>query len=200
MSVCGNTVPSTSGGELYDVSIEFQISYGVDIVPRSLIIWVFLLSLTRKYSVSTAVSHLTSTPSIRWHIFEIINHPFRHQNDTTHFLKWIFWSQRWLFQSADWLILITKMTRDADQSYRQKARSTSWWCHVRPPVVRSRRWVVVVAVVDRVRSNLSDIRTEIDGWGLSPRGAGYLFGGDVVNMVNFRFSTNHIFFYWILFY
>lgn len=22
--------------------------------------------------------------------------------------------------------------------------------------------------------------TEIDGWGLSPRGAGYLFGGDVV--------------------
>ncbi|PRP81839.1 serine/threonine-protein phosphatase 4 catalytic subunit [Planoprotostelium fungivorum] len=25
---------------------------------------------------------------------------------------------------------------------------------------------------------------EIDGWGLSPRGAGYLFGGDVVNMFN----------------
>ncbi len=27
---------------------------------------------------------------------------------------------------------------------------------------------------------------EIDGWGLSPRGAGYLFGGDIVNMFNER--------------
>ena len=27
---------------------------------------------------------------------------------------------------------------------------------------------------------------EIDGWGLSPRGAGYLFGGDVVAMFNER--------------
>jgi len=27
---------------------------------------------------------------------------------------------------------------------------------------------------------------EIDGWGLSPRGAGYLFGGDVVSMFNER--------------
>jgi serine/threonine-protein phosphatase 4 catalytic subunit len=25
---------------------------------------------------------------------------------------------------------------------------------------------------------------EIEGWGLSPRGAGYLFGGDVVSQVN----------------
>lgn len=25
---------------------------------------------------------------------------------------------------------------------------------------------------------------EIDGWGLSPRGAGYLFGGDVVDKFN----------------
>ena len=25
---------------------------------------------------------------------------------------------------------------------------------------------------------------EIEGWGLSPRGAGYLFGGDVVESVN----------------
>ena len=30
---------------------------------------------------------------------------------------------------------------------------------------------------------------DIDGWGLSPRGAGYLFGGDVVNQFN---STNNI--------
>mmetsp|Transcript_10570 Transcript_10570/g.25219 ORF Transcript_10570/g.25219 Transcript_10570/m.25219 type:complete len:117 (-) Transcript_10570:334-684(-) len=27
---------------------------------------------------------------------------------------------------------------------------------------------------------------EIDGWGLSPRGAGYLFGGDIVGMFNER--------------
>lgn len=30
---------------------------------------------------------------------------------------------------------------------------------------------------------------DIDGWGLSPRGAGYLFGGDVVNTFN---STNRV--------
>lgn len=27
--------------------------------------------------------------------------------------------------------------------------------------------------------------TDIDGWGQSPRGAGYLFGGDVVKAVSF---------------
>lgn len=34
----------------------------------------------------------------------------------------------------------------------------------------------------------SDPDPEIDGWGLSPRGAGYLFGGDVVTQVCFRKS------------
>ena len=28
---------------------------------------------------------------------------------------------------------------------------------------------------------------DIDGWGLSPRGAGYLFGGDVVSHVSISF-------------
>lgn len=30
---------------------------------------------------------------------------------------------------------------------------------------------------------------EIEGWGLSPRGAGYLFGGDIVDAFN---RTNNI--------
>lgn len=30
---------------------------------------------------------------------------------------------------------------------------------------------------------VSYINPDIEGWGLSPRGAGYLFGGDVVDMV-----------------
>lgn len=31
--------------------------------------------------------------------------------------------------------------------------------------------------------NIFDNNIEIDGWGYSPRGAGYLFGGDVVETV-----------------
>lgn len=39
------------------------------------------------------------------------------------------------------------------------------------------------------------IRLDIDGWGLSPRGAGYLFGGDVVaqvysSLLSFKNFTN----------
>ncbi|CAI7832713.1 unnamed protein product [Closterium sp. NIES-54] len=33
---------------------------------------------------------------------------------------------------------------------------------------------------------------EIDGWGLSPRGAGYLFGGDVVTSFNHNNSVDVI--------
>jgi len=36
---------------------------------------------------------------------------------------------------------------------------------------------------------------EIEGWGLSPRGAGYLFGGDVVESVCKKKKKKHIYIY-----
>ena len=36
---------------------------------------------------------------------------------------------------------------------------------------------------------LPALTQEIDGWGLSPRGAGYLFGGDVVEKVGLTFCA-----------
>ena len=40
-----------------------------------------------------------------------------------------------------------------------------------------------------IKKNNILIRVEIDGWSLSPRGAGYVFGGDVVEQFN---RTNNI--------
>ena len=40
---------------------------------------------------------------------------------------------------------------------------------------------------------------EIDGWGLSPRGAGFLFGGDIVSNVIFSFPTIDSFYMIIVF-
>ncbi len=42
--------------------------------------------------------------------------------------------------------------------------------------------VLFAEILDDMFRN-SHLLAEIDGWGLSPRGAGYLFGGDVVEKV-----------------
>ena len=54
----------------------------------------------------------------------------------------------------------------------QKTRNSSWWSHVWFDVVRS--WWYKLSYLD------------INGWVLSPRGAGYLFGGDIVEKFNYH--------------
>ena len=39
--------------------------------------------------------------------------------------------------------------------------------------------------------NTDIIILDLEGWGLSPRGAGYLFGGDVVAQVLFNISSQN---------
>lgn len=77
----------------------------------------------------------------------------------------------------------------ADPIDRPKTRGPARWRHVRPTVVRSRRCVAVrycgslpPATQPRPAAAYPrpPMRTDIEGWGLSPRGAGYLFGADVV--------------------
>jgi diadenosine tetraphosphatase ApaH/serine/threonine PP2A family protein phosphatase len=62
----------------------------------------------------------------------------------------------------------------ADPCYRPKTRSTARRAYVRSALVRS-GWCVLIR-----RLQLVTHRTDISGWGISPRGAGFLFGADVV--------------------
>jgi diadenosine tetraphosphatase ApaH/serine/threonine PP2A family protein phosphatase len=64
---------------------------------------------------------------------------------------------------------------NADQVNRSKTVDSPRRFNVRPDVVRS-RWYLW-------------INLDISGWVLSPRGAGYLFGGNVVESFN---HTNNI--------
>jgi serine/threonine-protein phosphatase 4 catalytic subunit len=67
-------------------------------------------------------------------------------------------------------------------------RGCCWCCgsltrtlHIFPKLF----WLVMFWVADRCDLMWSDPE-EIEGWGLSPRGAGYLFGGDIVSVFNER--------------
>jgi serine/threonine-protein phosphatase 4 catalytic subunit len=60
-----------------------------------------------------------------------------------------------------------------DPRNRPQAGGPARWTHVRSPLVRPRR-------CDRPNLSLShSYPADIQGWGLSPRGAGYLFGADI---------------------
>lgn len=47
---------------------------------------------------------------------------------------------------------------------------------MRLAMVRSRR---CFSICSSALSQTSHTRTDIEGWGISPRGAGFLFGGDI---------------------
>lgn len=83
-----------------------------------------------------------------------------------------------------WLISFYKHIR-SDKIYRQKTGSTTWRTHVWPAVVRP--WWYVNSATDHLNCSSESLSymmilfsADTQGWGVSPRGAGFLFGSDVV--------------------